>query len=325
GTKILALDVFVNHGGEWRASTSDMLAAIDWVIMKQRTYNIRALNMSIGGDEHYTSECDSSLAGPFEVARRAGILPVVSAGNAAYVNGVYNDGVSYPACSPNAVRVGAVYDANVGNNVPWLLKVNTCVDPTSAADEITCFSQSGQLLSILAPGALITAAGLTQGGTSQAAPHVSGAAAVIAAAKTPPASLVEVERALLGSGPVITDPRNGVARRRLDLWAAVASIPEYRAPGDFDGDDKTDIASYDHNNAMLSIHKSSDGLNYSVGPFGGGHEYIPLAGDYDGDGRSDLAVYNKNTVMWSIKLATGTAYSYGPFGAWPENVVPLPR
>ena len=110
-----------------------------------------------------------------------------------------------------------MYDSNVGQ-MGW----SNCTDTTTFADKVTCFSQSGPNLKMLAPGAPITAAGITQGGTSQAAPHVAGAAAVLAAAK-PGSAIASIESALINSGPQILD-RDGRYRRRLDVWSAVSTL-----------------------------------------------------------------------------------------------------
>ena len=216
GTKILGLDVF-SGAVAW---STDTIAAINWAVSTQATYNTRAMNLSIGDGSFNTTECSGSYAAaPFANARAVGILPVVAAGNDAMSAGFFKNGVSNPACAPGAVRVGAVYDSNMGP-LSWL----SCPGPeATAADKITCFSQGGPLLTLLAPGALITAAGLTQGGTSQATPHVAGAAAVLAAA-SPGATLTQIKNALTSTGPSITDSRTGLAHRRLDLWEAVQAL-----------------------------------------------------------------------------------------------------
>jgi subtilisin family serine protease len=69
---------------------------------------------------------------------------------------------------------------------------------------------------MLAPGANITAAGITEAGTSQASPHVAGAVAVLRA-EFPLETLIQTQARLIGSGTKITDPRNGVMLPRLNL------------------------------------------------------------------------------------------------------------
>ncbi len=223
GTKILALDVF-SAGGS--ASASDVIAAIDFAITNQAMYGMRALNLSLGDNGHHTSPCSGGTnpyVSAFANARAAGIMPVVAAGNDGIVNGSYVDGLSNPACTPGALSVGAVYDSNVGG-ITWGPGTKyKCTDATSAADQIPCFSQSAGFLTVYAPGALITAAGITEGGTSQAAPHVSGAVAVVAAA-SPGLPLDTIASNIANSGPPISDLRNSTTKHRFDLPDSVAGV-----------------------------------------------------------------------------------------------------
>jgi uncharacterized protein (TIGR03437 family) len=72
---------------------------------------------------------------------------------------------------------------------------NQCTDATTAADQITCFSQVWNNPMVLAPGALIVAAGIEQGGTSQASPHVAGAVRLHDAVhRVRPAALTPIRR-----------------------------------------------------------------------------------------------------------------------------------
>jgi Subtilase family/Nidogen-like len=284
-TKILALDVFEDGS----ASDSDILDAVNWAIANQNVYDIRAMNLSLGTGDRHTSECStSSYSAPFAVARSVGILPVVAAGNFAYVNGNYEDGVAYPACSSGAVRVGAVYDSDIGDGASWNNSPNTCTDSTTAADKITCFSQSGELLSLLAPGSEITAAGITESGTSQATPHVAGAAAVLAAAK-PTASVSKIERSLEASGPAITDPRNGVTRHRLDLADAVENV---EAP---------DAVVEDAGCAQNVFPANDDGSTATVA--------LPFTLNFFGNLYAEAYVNNNGNITFEQPMSTYTPFS----------------
>lgn len=216
GTRIAALDVFNGQS----AYTSDIVSGINWAINNKTTYNIVAINLSLAiYGVKYTSECTGSWAAtPFANARAYGIVPVVAAGNDGFT-----DGVAEPACAPGAVRVGAVYDANIGSTY---FPAYNCGDSSTAVDKVTCFSNSSNLLTLLAPGAPITAAGSTGYGTSQAAPHVAGAIAVVRASNAAPNDTVTqtVDR-LTGNGQLISDSRNGIVKPRLNLFAAVNSLP----------------------------------------------------------------------------------------------------
>jgi Subtilase family len=222
--KILALDVFDKKG----ALSSDIKKAIDWVVANQADYKIASMNLSLGDDSHHTSECtDSSFTGDFATAGAIGVIPVVSAGNSAYESGKYKTGVGFPACTPGAIRVGAVYDSNVGR-FRDTEKGHECTDSATDADVIACFSQGGPLVSLYAPGAKITAAGYTDSGTSQAAPHVAGAVAVLNR-QEPDASAYDIAASLGHSSVGLTDPRENndsgfQVWPRLDLKAASSAL-----------------------------------------------------------------------------------------------------
>ncbi|NEP89273.1 MAG: S8 family serine peptidase [Okeania sp. SIO2C2] len=202
-TDIAALDVF--DGGV--AFDQDIIAAINWVIDNKSTYNIEAINMSLGGDQKITdplSDNDTPLGQAIAQAKSAGILSIVASGNE-----YFTDGISYPAAFESAVSVGAVYDYTGFDGF----------DPV-VPDQVTPFSNSAQFLDILAPGAFINAGGFNFPGTSMAAPHVAGAVAVLSEA-FPNESPDEILQRMLDSGDPITDHRNGITKPRLNLGAAL--------------------------------------------------------------------------------------------------------
>jgi hypothetical protein len=209
--KLLSLDVFNGN------STNNILMnrAMQYLVQRRADgLNIVAANLSIWTKGFATpGTCTDELG--FGTARQWGIVPVVISGN-----GGAKNGVSSPACMPGALTVGAVYDASLGSRGPWG-DANNCVDSTTWADKITCFSNSGPNLSMLAPGSSITAAGISMDGTSQAAPHVAGAVAVLASARSLTAD--QIQQALVSKGRPLTDT-NGITRKRLDVAAAVASV-----------------------------------------------------------------------------------------------------
>jgi len=230
-SKVLGLDVFQNlcdgngQNCTFGALDSDILSAIQWVIDHQGQYKVAAVNLSLAvSGTWWNITCDlNAYDSPFRNLRAVGVLPVASAGNEFKTSTGKHLGVAKPACTPGAVRVGAVYDANVGG-----IDFGDCADNTTAADKVVCTSQTGNTLSLLAPGCIVVAASIAGCGTSQAAPHVAGAVAVLAAA-APTSSAATRECALTSSGPLLNDTRQfggnplNVARRRLDLGAAVTA------------------------------------------------------------------------------------------------------
>ena len=194
-----------------------VIAGINWGIANKNIYGISTINMSLGDSVNYSAPCASSATNPYvtpiATARSAGILAVASSGNNAYA-----DGISSPACTPGVVSVGAVYDTTWSGPFTWS---SGCTDSTNGPDRIPCFSNSASFLTMLAPGAFITAAGIQMAGTSQASPHVAGAAAVLQAA-FPAETLDQIVTRMTVTGEKITDSRNGVTFPRLNLLAAVS-------------------------------------------------------------------------------------------------------
>ncbi|WP_386027928.1 S8 family serine peptidase [Thiorhodococcus fuscus] len=241
--KVAALDVFRQVSGGLTAYDTDILSALNWVLANRATYNIVAVNMSLGGSTMFSSPCaSSSYSSVIASLKSAGILTAIASGNSGY-----KSGIASPACTPGAVSVGAVYDSDVGG--PWTWGGGTCTDSSTAADQVTCFSNSASYLSLLAPGAMIVAAGIEQGGTSQASPHVAGAAAALKAYCSS-ANPDNILSALQTSGKPVTDSRNGITKPRIDLDAAANSLAA--TLGDCTGGGVTD--SY-----VLSVSKVGSG------------------------------------------------------------------
>ena len=202
------------------ASATQLMKAFDWIISTQPSVKIVNTSLVFGsfaGQCDTTSSFTAALAQAVNTLRARGTLTVSSAGNSAN-----KSEIGAPACLTGAIGVGAVYDANVGT-ISF-----GCTDGSTSADKVACFSNSSVAVDLLAPGAAITSSGMGGGvagfaGTSQAAPHVAGALALMLQAK-PAASASELENALKGSGRPISDPGNGVTATRIDVKNAVDFI-----------------------------------------------------------------------------------------------------
>lgn len=225
---VVSYGVFVLHKGELVTSSEVVLGALDHLIDEiAPVLPVRAVNLSLGDPTvKYPGACPlSPFASTFSALRAAGIVPVVAAGNGAFSSGAFQSGLPDPACAPGALSVGATYTSEAPVR-GWgdTGVAPECVDLNTKVGQVTCFSQTSPQLSVLAPGVDVPGAGVSLSGTSQAAPHVAGAVAVLFSANHA-ATVAEVTSAITSSGPVIVDSRTNppTNRRFLDIVAAAAA------------------------------------------------------------------------------------------------------
>jgi serine protease AprX len=184
--KLLSLDV-VNDAGE--ARTSDVIAAVDWILQNRSAYNIRVTNLSL--QEALPS---SFLYDPLDQAVerlwQAGVVVVAAAGN--YAVGGQQSGVLYaPANDPFVISVGATDtagspDPKDDTAAPWSAYGYTpdgFLKPELSAPGrylIGGIPQGSTLAQKGGQNPKLVSQGLLQlSGTSFAAPIVSGAAAAL--------------------------------------------------------------------------------------------------------------------------------------------------
>lgn len=223
GARIIAIQVFTPINSlKSGANFSDVLKGLERVYALRDSFDIAAVNMSLGTATTYSSHCDRTMpamAAMIDQLKAAGIATVVASGN-----GGVSNGISMPACMSGAVSVGSVSDSDWG----------TCYSPgiapaPTATDMVACYSNAAEMLSLLAPGSYITSSIPNGGyaaehGTSMAAPHVAGAFAVLAE-KAPTATAAQLLAALRSTGRRVTDYRNSrITTPRIDVKAALDTL-----------------------------------------------------------------------------------------------------
>jgi hypothetical protein len=228
--KILGLRIGDNTG----LPSRHILAALDWVVAKRAQYNIRVVNMSLGFPFYFASACDSdpgaaAFKNVFQKLVDAKVAVVVASGNENQRNGL-----AFPSCLSKAISVGAVYDGNIGG--VGFGGEHPCDDATTASDQVTCYSNSANYLTILGPshnarspqagvGALRGSYNPEFGGTSAATPYVAGAIAALMSVDTnkgrTPAEYAQILR---NTGKPILDSKSGFTVPRVDLEKAFNAL-----------------------------------------------------------------------------------------------------
>ncbi len=184
--------------------TSDVVAGLDWVAAHHPAGAAAVANLSLGGG--ISTTVDAALQGVID----DGVTAVVAAGNSA----VDACGAS-PARVPGALTIAA----------------------SDRTDAQAYFSNYGTCVDLYAPGVAITSASHTSStgtaslsGTSMAAPHAAGAAAVLLS-QNPALTPAQVSAALTGGSTpgVITGATAGTPNRLL-YAAPGTTAPDAVAP-----------------------------------------------------------------------------------------------
>lgn len=292
--QLISIQIFSNFSGSLYSTTEDMNKGLQRVQVLSGTYNIAAINLSLGGGEN-TSYCDESspvTRDAINTLRSYGIATVIASGNDAFTNAI-----NFPACISAAVSVASTQDSGV------------------AVDTVSTFSNSASFLSLLAPGSIIHSSVPGGGfaymnGTSMAAPHVAGAWAILKQ-RVPFASVDRTLRILQATGKPIQNQRNGITKPLIQVDTALLRLvsPIF----DYDNDDKSDISVFRPSNGTWYLQRSQDG--FTGVQFGASDDRIAPA-DYDGDGKTDIAVFRPSNGVWYVLRSsdggiTGVQWGFG--------------
>ena len=180
--------------GTGAGSTSNVLAALDWVLTNHAAYNIRVVNLSIGHPIYEVAASDP-LVQAVEALSREGVVVVVAAGNLANKNADHTPKygtVTSPGNAPSAITVGAVntngtlhrgddFVADFSGRGPTRFDNSIKPDIVAAGYAIVSTIPTGSYLQMKYP----TLSGygyMRLNGTSMASPVVAGAAALVLSA-----------------------------------------------------------------------------------------------------------------------------------------------
>lgn len=216
--RIFAYDVFAPGDPTFE----DVARALDLVVARRRTAKGPTIaNMSLGVAPAASVDLCADggpMAASVAQASAAGVITVAASGNEFTI-----DQVAYPSCLDGVLSVGATADSAFSEAYDLDGDGENDARVDYEPDDVIAYSNSSEQLDIW--GTVNWTLNGFEGfnGTSAATPSVVGVGALLASAR-PSAETAAVSSALVNSGPVVTDTRNGVARRRVDGPAALDAL-----------------------------------------------------------------------------------------------------
>jgi len=336
--KIYAMKISFGSGGS--AYETDVIEAWDWCIDHQ--YDdvdnpILILSHSFGGGRYFSAtEAENDRPSYALAAGRliaAGITVFAASGNDGYC-----ESMSAPAAFSDVISVGAVYDADIGQYPPpgyvGCISNGSCagftsncpcpekcyVDVTTAADQVTTYSNSADFLDVLAPSNnayttdIVGSGGYELGdytpdfgGTSAACPYAAGAAVCLqSAAKILTGSYLtpqEVRDALVNTGDNKIDSKSSIVTPRVNLQNAIDTIQGIETPPDaFD----VMVLTAPDTPVVITLQASDDGLPNPPGQLSYIITKLPNQGSL-----ADPCAANINSVPYTL-ADSGNEVIYTP-------------
>ena len=191
--------------------SSDYIAALTHVNSLRNSYNIAAVNMSLGGGGATPGVCDGiSTQAIIATLRSNNIATVISAGNSRA-----RDAMSFPACVSSAISVCSTED---NNDFSFFTNVSASTDVCAVGGNVTSAWNRTDIDT------------QTQSGTSMSAPFVTGLFAIMKQAGC--TSVDQIEAAIKSTGILLADNRSGGihTKPRIDADAAIAACEELQPP-----------------------------------------------------------------------------------------------
>ena len=221
GATLFAVKVLNSAGS---GSTSDIIAAIDWSI----AHGANIISMSLGGSVQPNDEFADVMNVISDAAVDKGVVMVIAAGNEG--SGTGTTGI--PASSKKVITVGASSSAGT----------ITILDDTIASFSNRGPSAFGRLdPEVVAPGVSINSTYYTGGyavlsGTSMAAPHVSGAVALLLQ-KNPALTPAQVRAILMHTASNLTTSNIHVFEKGAGIINLTNAFT-YNISASINGDDR---------------------------------------------------------------------------------------
>jgi len=286
-------------------------------------YALAAINIS-GGAGLFASACDdqfTAYARAVADATQAGIPVVASSGNQGELAAI-----AAPACMSQVIGVGSVWDVDTDwGDVGFCLDPecsNVCTDSLMSAGTVTCYTNIGPTLDLLAPSEFLTtvrAGGQTVefGGTSGAAAYVSGALAVLRSA-LPSEDPATARLRLQMTGRPMLDRRSGLVRPLVDLARAVQGVPG------FAGAAPAEPVAAAGDQPITSTVWIGDS-----GPIGSARVLLHLAHQHPEDlfvklsSPEGMAIRLHDRGSGALHAGGGTAPAAGLWGSYPDELVPV--
>ena len=282
GVRLWAVKVLDSQGS---GSLSGIIAGIDWVVSQG---GIDVINMSLGG-----AGSSQAMDDAITNAYNSGVFVVVAAGNDD------DNAANYtPASAPDAITVSALadFDGQAGGTGSATCRIDQ-------DDTLADFSNWGSAVDIAAPGVCIYSTYPiengeynTISGTSMAAPHVAGAAALLASQGTNPGNIWST---LTSNGNFnwTDDSGDGAKEPLLDINTGFVPIFIANAGG---GDVDTNSAPVANNDEVTTPHNTAVIIDV-------------LANDTDPDGDSITLKSVTNGTYGSVSInAGGDTVTYTP-------------